>query len=54
MPPEPRAYRWLASDFDTWWGNVEYRERLLQLARELETEPSLLAVSAHLIAVVAR
>jgi SAM-dependent methyltransferase len=45
---------WLLSDFDTWWDNSEYRDRLLQLARALETEPSLLAASAHLIAVVTR
>jgi SAM-dependent methyltransferase len=45
---------WLVSDFNTWWDNSEYRDRLLQLARALETEPSLLAVSAHLIAVVTR
>src|SRR5688572_12967199 len=32
---------WLLSDFDTWWENGEYRERLLQLARVLETESSL-------------
>jgi SAM-dependent methyltransferase len=45
---------WLAPDFDAWWKNGEYRERLLQLARAVETEPSLLGVSAHLIAVATR
>jgi SAM-dependent methyltransferase len=45
---------WLLSDFDIWWDNAEYRDRLLQLARTLETEPSLAAVSAHLIAVATR
>jgi hypothetical protein len=42
---------WLLSDVDAWWGNEEYRERLLHIARTLETEPSLLGVGAHLIAV---
>jgi SAM-dependent methyltransferase len=45
---------WLVSDFDAWWENGEYRERLLQLARALETEASLWAASAHLVAVAAR
>jgi SAM-dependent methyltransferase len=42
---------WLLRDFETWWNNPEYRDRLLRIARTLETEPSLLGVSAHLIAV---
>jgi SAM-dependent methyltransferase len=55
----PRIYGvegpgWLLSDFDTWWQNPEYRDRLLHLARALETEPSLLGVSAHLMAVGTR
>jgi SAM-dependent methyltransferase len=41
---------WLLSDFDTWWDDGEFRERLLQIARGLEEEPSLLGVSAHLVA----
>jgi hypothetical protein len=45
---------WLLSDFDAWWDKSEYRDRLLQLARALETEPSLLGASAHLIAMVTR
>jgi SAM-dependent methyltransferase len=45
---------WLVSDFDTWWNNSEYRDRFLQLARALETEPSFLGANAHLIAVVTR
>jgi SAM-dependent methyltransferase len=45
---------WLVADFDGWWENGEYRDRLLQLARALETEPSLVAASAHLMAVVTR
>ena len=42
---------WLLPDFDAWWDNEEYRERLLGIARTLETEPSLLGVNAHLIVV---
>ncbi|MBP0019584.1 MAG: class I SAM-dependent methyltransferase [Cyanobacteria bacterium SBLK] len=42
---------WLLPDFDQWWNNNEYRERLLHLSRTLEHEPSLLGVSAHLMAV---
>jgi SAM-dependent methyltransferase len=45
---------WLLSDFDTWWDNGEYRDRLLQVARALETEPRLLGVSAHLVAVATK
>jgi ubiquinone/menaquinone biosynthesis C-methylase UbiE len=42
---------WLLRDFEEWWNNAEYQERLLQIARTLETESSLLGVSAHLMAV---
>jgi hypothetical protein len=45
---------WLVSDFDSWWNDEAYRDRLLQLARAVEAEPSLLAASAHLMAVVTR
>jgi SAM-dependent methyltransferase len=41
---------WLLADFDAWWDNGAYRDRLLQIARTLEAEPSLLGVSAHLVA----
>jgi len=42
---------WVAANFDDWWNNPDYRERLLKIARVLETEPSLLGMSAHLMAV---
>jgi SAM-dependent methyltransferase len=45
---------WLLSDFDAWWDDGACRERLLQLARALEAEPSLSGLSAHLVAVVTR
>jgi SAM-dependent methyltransferase len=42
---------WLAIDFEAWWSDPELRERLLRIARALESEPSILATSAHLMAV---
>jgi ubiquinone/menaquinone biosynthesis C-methylase UbiE len=42
---------WLLRDFEEWWSNPGYQERLLQIARTVETEASLLGVSAHLMAV---
>ncbi len=42
---------WLLQDFDRWWDDQRRRERLLAVARALEAEPSLLGVSAHLLAV---
>ena len=44
---------WLVPDLDAWWDNPSHREQLLRIARALETETSLLGVSAHLM-VVAR
>jgi ubiquinone/menaquinone biosynthesis C-methylase UbiE len=41
---------WLAQDFDAWWDDPELRARLLRIVRRLETEPSLLGLSAHLLA----
>jgi hypothetical protein len=42
---------WLLQDFDRWWADAARRERLLAVARALESEPALLGVSAHLLAV---
>jgi hypothetical protein len=42
---------WLLRNFTEWWDHEEYRERLLRIARTLRTEPSILKVSAHLVAV---
>ena len=42
---------WLLSDIDAWWERPELGERLLDLARRLEEEPSLIGMSAHLMAV---
>jgi ubiquinone/menaquinone biosynthesis C-methylase UbiE len=41
---------WLARDFTSWWDNAEYRELLLKIAQDVEDEPSILGVSAHLLA----
>lgn len=40
---------WLLSGFDAWWDDGELRRRLLEIARTLEAEPSLLGASAHLV-----
>jgi len=45
---------WLVHDFDEWWERPDYRNRLLDIARILEAEPTLLGLSAHLIAVASR
>ena len=45
---------WLLSDFEAWWDNDEYRKRILQISRSLESEPSLLGVSAHIVAVATK
>jgi SAM-dependent methyltransferase len=42
---------WLVPEFDEWWSNPAHRERLLKLARALETEPGMLGVSAHFMVV---
>jgi ubiquinone/menaquinone biosynthesis C-methylase UbiE len=42
---------WLLQDFDRWWEDEARRLRLLAVARALETEPTVLGVSAHLLAV---
>lgn len=45
---------WLVPNFDEWWENPEHRERLLESARALETEPSMIGISAHLMVVSRR
>jgi SAM-dependent methyltransferase len=42
---------WLLHDFDEWWNDHERQARLLHIAGVLEREPSLMGLSAHLIAV---
>ena len=40
---------WLIADFDNWWHDETHRHHLLHIVRTVETEPSLLGASAHLI-----
>jgi len=42
---------WMLADFDARWEDPALRTDLLGVARALESEPSILAVSAHLLAV---
>ena len=42
---------WVASRFEAWWNDRTLRELLLQIARAVEIEPSLLGASPHLLAV---
>ncbi len=42
---------WLVHDFDTCWSDAARREQMLQLARQMENEPTLLGASAHLMAI---
>lgn len=42
---------WLAPKLDEWWHNEKHRDVLLWISRVLESEPALLGISAHLIAV---
>jgi hypothetical protein len=41
-------------DLDTWLDDDAARERLLQVLRRLETEPSLIGASAHILAAAHR
>ena len=45
---------WLLPDFDTWWRDRDLKGRLLQIARKLESEPSILGVSSHLLVVATK
>ena len=40
---------WMLQDFDARWENAEVRNDLLAVARALESEPSIVGVSAHLL-----
>jgi SAM-dependent methyltransferase len=45
---------WMNQNLDPWLDNDVERERLLQVLRRLETEPALIGMSAHLLAVAHR
>jgi SAM-dependent methyltransferase len=42
---------WLARDFDRLWQDPGERERLMESVRKVEREPSVLGVSAHIMAI---
>jgi ubiquinone/menaquinone biosynthesis C-methylase UbiE len=42
---------WILSDFDARWADSAQRADLLDVARRLEAEPSMLGISAHLLGV---
>src|SRR5262249_10128789 len=45
---------WILSDFDERWADPRKREDLLRVARALETEASVVGLSAHLLAVATK
>jgi hypothetical protein len=45
---------WLLPDFDAQWEDPVLREGLVDVARALESEPSVLGASAHLLAIARR
>ena len=45
---------WMNQELDTWLDDDAARERLLRVLRRLETEPSLIGASAHILAVAHR
>ena len=42
---------WLLQNLEEQWDNPNYRERLLNIARSLESESSVIGVSAHVMAI---
>lgn len=42
---------WLAAQVEAHWEDATYRQRILDIVRQIEGEPSLLGMSAHLLAV---
>ncbi|HET9950305.1 MAG TPA: methyltransferase domain-containing protein [Candidatus Eisenbacteria bacterium] len=42
---------WMVSDFDERWGDERLRSDLLNVARALEAEPSIVGVSSHLLGI---
>ena len=45
---------WMAQDLDAWLDDDVARDRLLNVLRRLETEPTLIGASAHLVALAHR
>jgi len=48
--PIEGPFGWL-QNFDEWWNDSARRAKLLEMCRALESEPSLLGASAHILAV---
>ena len=42
---------WIARDFDRVWNDPRQRERLLAIVRKVESEPSILGASSHIMAI---
>jgi ubiquinone/menaquinone biosynthesis C-methylase UbiE len=42
------------TDFDSWWGDAQKRKWILKVATALESEPTLLGASTHLMAIACR
>jgi ubiquinone/menaquinone biosynthesis C-methylase UbiE len=42
---------WIARDFDRLWNDPLQRERLLEVVRKVESEPSILGASSHIMAI---
>jgi ubiquinone/menaquinone biosynthesis C-methylase UbiE len=42
---------WLAKDFNQLWRSEKHREQILSFVRQIEKEPELLGVSAHVLAI---
>lgn len=42
---------WLARDFERMWNDPQQRERLLAVVRQVESEPSVIGASSHLMAI---
>jgi ubiquinone/menaquinone biosynthesis C-methylase UbiE len=45
---------WLARDFERLWNNPQQRERLLAAVRKVESEPSVLGASSHIMCIARR
>lgn len=45
---------WLAARVDEWWGDPDWRQRILDALSSIEEEPSLLGASQHLMVVARR
>ena len=45
------GFGWLITDFDTPWKDEVYRNRLLEYVRRTESDPAMIAISAHVMTV---